>query len=132
MRHICVLIVLVCLSIASDAQVTGSSGFHEVKVYGGYQFTQLDTHATQDEINLQHALDPTFPLLNFGNHQNLSGWNFGVEEDTYTKWFGIVADVGEATPLITLILAPLELFHYMRVLGCKCTPLPWVPSLPCV
>ncbi len=94
MRYICASVVLVCLSVVSVAQVTGSSGFHEVKVYGGYQYTQLDTHAVQDEFNLQHVLDPAFPLLNFGNHQNLSGWNVGVEEDTYAKWFGIVVDLG--------------------------------------
>ncbi|MCU1271585.1 MAG: hypothetical protein JWN74_2879 [Acidobacteriaceae bacterium] len=94
MKQICALMVLVSLSIVSAAQITGSSDFHELKVYGGYQYTQLDTHAAQDQLNLQHALDPTFPLLNFGNHKNLSGWNLGVEEDTYAKWFGLVVDIG--------------------------------------
>src|SRR6185369_17444962 len=34
-----------------------------------------------------------FPLINFGDHQDLGGWNFGVQEDI-TKWFGVVVDVG--------------------------------------
>jgi opacity protein-like surface antigen len=65
----------------------------QVKIYGGYQYTSLDTHAVQDALNLQHTLDPTFPLLNFGSHQNMHGWNFGGEEDTLAPWFGVVVDV---------------------------------------
>ena len=94
MRYFCVLTVVVCLTCAvGAAQSSSNADFHEVKIYGGYQYTRLDTHAVQDALNLQHALDPTFPLLNFGSHQSLHGWNFGAEEDTLAPWFGVVVDV---------------------------------------
>jgi len=95
MKHIYALCVLVCLNcLQAAAQTTSSSDFHELKVYGGYQYTHLDTHAVQDALNLQHILDPSFPQLNFGRYQSLHGWNFGIEEDAFAKWFGVVADVG--------------------------------------
>jgi Outer membrane protein beta-barrel domain len=93
MRNICAFIVLLCLTYVCAAQSNSNDNFEEVKIYGGYQYTRLDTHAVQDALNLQHALDPTFPLLNFGSHQSLYGWNFGGEEDTLAKWFGVVVDV---------------------------------------
>ena len=62
------------------------------EIYGGYQYTRIDTHAVQDYLNLQHVLDPTFPLVNFGDHQRQDGWNFGVQENM-NSWFGGVIDV---------------------------------------
>ena len=94
MKVLCVATLLSMCACSSVAQVTGTSDFHELKVYGGYQYTQLDTHAVQDALNLEHAIDPAFPLLDFGNHQNLNGWNFGLQEDAFAKWFGVVVDVG--------------------------------------
>lgn len=94
MRSVCVFVALLCLTCALSAgQASPPDSFDQWKVYGGYQYTQLDTHAVQDALNLQHAIDPTFPLVSFGNHQNLNGWNFGLQEDI-TKWFGVVVDVG--------------------------------------
>jgi hypothetical protein len=62
------------------------------ELYGGYQYTRIDTHAIQDLFNLEHALDPSVPLVNFGAHQGLNGWNFGGQENT-NSWFGGVVDV---------------------------------------
>lgn len=62
------------------------------EIYGGYQYTRIDTHAVQDFFNLQHVLDPTIPLVNFGSHQTQHGWNFGVQENM-NNWFGGVVDV---------------------------------------
>jgi len=92
MRKSCLSIAFVFLVCAFCAAQTPST-FEQVKAYGGYEFTHLDTHAVQDVFNLQHVIDPTFPQFNFGNYQNLHGWNFGVEEDTLAKWFGVVVDV---------------------------------------
>jgi opacity protein-like surface antigen len=89
MRNLCALAALLCLSCVLSAAQTN---FDEWKIYGGYQYTSLDTHAVQDALNLQHALDPTFPLLNFGRHQGLNGWDVGGEEDV-VKWFGLVIDI---------------------------------------
>jgi hypothetical protein len=90
MRPIWNLVVLVCL--ASGQLMGQSSNFDEWKIYGGYQLTHLDTHAAQDVFNLNHVLDPSFPALHFGNYQNLNGWNFGLEEDTFASWFGVIVD----------------------------------------
>jgi len=62
------------------------------EIYGGYQYTRIDTHAVQDFFNLEHVLDPTLPLVNFGAHQTQHGWNFGVQENM-NNWFGGVVDV---------------------------------------
>lgn len=94
MRNISAFAAFLCLTcVFSVAQSKSVDDFDQVKIYGGYQYTQLDTHAVQDQLNLQHALDPAFPLLNFGSHQNMHGWNFGGEEDTLAPWFGVVVDV---------------------------------------
>ena len=94
MRRICVCAAVLFLAcVLSAGQASPPESFNQWKVYGGYQYTMLDTHAVQDALNLQHALDPTFPLINFGDHQDLGGWNFGVQNDI-TKWFGVVVDVG--------------------------------------
>jgi hypothetical protein len=67
----------------------------EWKIYGGYQYLSADSHSVQEALNLEHATNPSFPLLNFGNRQNMNGWNFGVEE-SITKHFGFVVDAGGA------------------------------------
>ncbi len=95
MRFSCAAAALLFLTSAVCVGQSGAKAdFDEVKIYGGYQYVSLDTHAVQDALNLQHVIDPTFPLLNFGSRQNLNGWNFGAEEDTLAKWFGVVVDVG--------------------------------------
>ena len=97
MRSVCAFAILFFLTCSlSVAQSNSNADFDEFKIYGGYQYVSLDTHAVQDALNLEHVVDPTFPLLNFGNHQSLNGWNFGAEEDTLAKWFGVVVDVGGA------------------------------------
>jgi hypothetical protein len=75
------------------AQTSYNSNLNEWKLYGGYQYVALDSHSVQDALNLEHVIDPAFPLLNFGDHQHLNGWNFGIQNDI-TKWFGVVVDVG--------------------------------------
>jgi hypothetical protein len=61
------------------------------QVYGGYQYTRLDTSAVQDEINLA-ALEAGVPTINVGRHQKLNGWSFGAQENL-NSWFGGVVDV---------------------------------------
>lgn len=94
MRTCCVLISLLLLtSLAVVAQTSGKSEpFDQWKLYGGYQFTSLDSHAVQDAFNLARVEDPTFPVINFGERQKTNGWDAGFQEDV-TKWFGVVVDV---------------------------------------
>jgi hypothetical protein len=93
MKNVAVVVTMLFLSCSLLVGQTNPGGrMDEGKVYGGYQYTAIDTHAIQDTLNLQHVIDPTFPLLNFGNHQNLHGWNFGAQEDI-AKWFGVVVDL---------------------------------------
>jgi hypothetical protein len=83
------------LSTFAVAQANPSGLLDEWKIYGGYQYLSADSHSVQEALNLEHAINPTFPLLNFGNRQNMSGWNFGVEE-SITSHFGFVVDAGGA------------------------------------
>lgn len=62
------------------------------EIYGGYQYTRVGTGFVQDELDLLHTNDPAIPPLPFGRHQNMSGWNFGAQENL-NNWFGGVADV---------------------------------------
>jgi hypothetical protein len=84
-----VVLVLAALVFATcaSAQETPAG-----EIYGGYQYTRIDTHAVQDIFNLEHDLDPTIPLVNFGANQRQDGWNFGVQENM-NDWFGGVVDV---------------------------------------
>lgn len=82
-------VTLIVFSACAFAQDTSTPAWG---IYGGYQYTRIDTSAVQDLINLEHALDPSVPLVNFGAHQNQNGWNFGIQENT-NSWFGGVVDV---------------------------------------
>ena len=94
MRKILVLSALVSIAcVFTTAQNSSIVTMDQWKVYAGYQYTALDSHALQEALNLEHQIDPSFPLIHFGNRQNLNGWNFGVQEDI-TKWFGVVIDAG--------------------------------------
>jgi opacity protein-like surface antigen len=86
MKTICVVIGILLMTALCGAQDTSSW-----RIYGGYQYARIDTHAVQDALNLLHVLDPTVPQLDFGAHQNLSGWDFGVEENM-NHWLGGVVD----------------------------------------
>jgi opacity protein-like surface antigen len=88
LKKIFLLVATTLLSGLSAAAQNTPAG----EVYGGYQFTRIDTHAVQDELNLEHTLVPSVPLINFGTYQNLNGWNFGGQENT-NSWFGGVVDV---------------------------------------
>ena len=93
MRNLLVLFAVLCVACSiAPAQNSAAVQLNEWKMYGGYQYVSADTHAVQEALNVQHAFDPSFPLLNFGNRQNLNGWNGGIQEDI-TKWFGVVVDV---------------------------------------
>lgn len=48
-------------------------------IYGGYQYVRLDTTHEQEALNLA-AFESGIPALAFGRHQNLHGWNFGLQE----------------------------------------------------
>lgn len=93
MRVVLAIVAMLCLTCSFNAaQINQGGQLNEWKIYGGYQYTALDSHSVQDALNLEHLIDPNFPSLDFGNRQNLNGWNFGVQEDV-TKWFGVVVDV---------------------------------------
>lgn len=79
-----VLILFACCSI------TAAQGY-PLQVYGGVQWASVDTHQVQDVFNLFHVENPTTPLINFGGHQNLTGWAFGGQGDA-NSWFGFVID----------------------------------------
>jgi hypothetical protein len=94
MRNLLVIFAVMCLACSiAPAQTKPGVQLNEWKLYGGYQYVSADTHSIQEALNLEHAIDPEFPALKFGNRQNLNGWNFGIQEDI-TKWFGVVVDVG--------------------------------------
>src|SRR5437868_5163401 len=61
------------------------------QVYGGYQYTRLDTGAEQDALNL-FTLEQGIPAINVGRHQSLNGWSFGAQENL-NSWFGGIVDV---------------------------------------
>jgi opacity protein-like surface antigen len=80
-------VTLVLTSLTAFAQ----NAAPVAQVYGGFQYTRLDTSAVQDEINLA-ALEAGVPTINVGRHQNLYGWTFGGQENL-NSWFGGVFDV---------------------------------------
>lgn len=105
MRDVLAVAATLCLTCSFiAAQASHGVQVNEWKVYGGYQYTALDSHSVQDALNLEHLINPTFPLLNFGNRQNLNGWNFGIQEDI-TRWFGVVVDVGSGYAEKRLLLS---------------------------
>src|SRR5438132_12797489 len=75
-------VTLILASLTAFAQNVAPVG----QVYGGYQYTRLDTSAVQDEINLA-ALEAGVPTIKVGRHQNLNGWSFGGQENL-NSWFG--------------------------------------------
>jgi hypothetical protein len=96
MKKVSNLAAAMCLMCTfAIGQANPSGLLDEWKIYGGYQYVAGDTHSVQEALNLEHALNPGFPLLHFGNRQNMNGWNFGVEE-SITKYFGFVVDAGGA------------------------------------
>jgi opacity protein-like surface antigen len=88
MTKFCALFAALLLTCLTSAAQDNS----EWQLYGGYQYTQIDTHAVQDIFNLLHVLEPTVPLVNYGAHQNMKGWDFGLQQNT-NSWFGGVLDV---------------------------------------
>jgi len=66
--------------------------FDHWSFYGAYQYSRVDSHAAQDALNREHALNPSFPALTFGQHLNFNGWDGGLQEDV-VNWFGVVIDV---------------------------------------
>jgi opacity protein-like surface antigen len=79
--------MLMLASLTAFAQNTAPAG----EIYGGYQYARLDTGAAQDALNLA-ALEAGVPPPDFGRHQNLSGWSFGLQEN-FNSWFGGIVDV---------------------------------------
>jgi len=66
--------------------------FDRWSLYGAYQYSRVDSHTEQDALNREHALNPSFPALTFGQHLNFNGWDGGLQEDI-AKRFGVVIDV---------------------------------------
>jgi hypothetical protein len=105
-------------SMFTQAQSIPPVRVNEWKLYGGYQYTALDTHSVHDALKLEHVVNPLFPQLTVGNRQHLDGWDFGIQNDI-TKWFGVVVDVGgtykETRLLLTYLLEPKWLFTRLPV-----------------
>jgi opacity protein-like surface antigen len=81
-------LVLVVMSVSVFAQTTAPVG----QIYGGFQYTRLDTASVQNVVDLA-ALQAGVPTINFGRHQNLYGWCFGGQQNL-NGWFGGIVDVG--------------------------------------
>ena len=95
MKNVLVVVAVLSLSVPLlSAQRRSEAPTDEWKIYGGFQYSSLDTHSVQDFLNLEHIINPSlFPQLDFGNRQNLNGLNAGIQEDI-RPWFGVVVDVG--------------------------------------
>jgi hypothetical protein len=91
-------------SMFTQAQSIPPVRVNEWKLYGGYQYTALDTHSVHDALKLEHVVNPLFPQLTVGNRQHLDGWDFGIQNDI-TKWFGVVVDVGGTYKETRLLLS---------------------------
>jgi hypothetical protein len=96
--------VLFSTTAVIQAQTEPAARINEWKLYGGYQYTALDTHSVQDALNLQHLVNPGFPQLKVGNRQHLDGWDLGIQNDI-TKWFGVVLDVAGTYKETRLLLS---------------------------
>ena len=83
---------MLLVTILVTCVVSNAQDYPHWQIYGGYQYSPIDTHAVQDIYNLDHTLNPTTPLFNFGSRQDLSGWNFGGQENA-NSWFGFVIDI---------------------------------------
>lgn len=75
-------LIVVFVSLAAFAQ----DNVPQWELYGGYQYTRISTGFVQDQLNLQHQLNPTVPLFNFGRHQNLNGWKWARERQPLVWW----------------------------------------------
>lgn len=85
--------IVVLTFFFSTLTVFAQTNTPQWEVYGGYQYSRIDTGFIQDQFDLLHAENPAvIPPLNFGTHQNLNGWNFGGQENV-NSWFGGVVDV---------------------------------------
>ena len=63
----------------------------EWRIYGGYQYSRVDTTSTQTFLNATHLFNPAIPAINYGTRQNLNGWDVGIEQDG--RWgIGAVVD----------------------------------------
>jgi opacity protein-like surface antigen len=80
-------VALVLASVSTFAQTTAPVG----QIYGGFQYTRLDTASVQDAVDLA-ALQAGVPTINFGRHQSLYGWCFGGQQNL-NSWFGGIVDV---------------------------------------
>jgi opacity protein-like surface antigen len=94
----CLALLMACAAPAAAQDYKGW------RVYGGYQYSRIDTHQLQSQLDLEHSIFPTaFPAVNFGNNANLNGWNAGLEQDG-NRWFSVVVDAsgGYETRTITI------------------------------
>ena len=102
-------IFFACLALLLAAAVpVAAQNYKEWRVYGGYQYTRIDTHQLQSSLDLETSLfSPLFPKVNFGNTANLNGWNAGLEQDGW-RWFGVVVDASGSyeTRSITIASSP--------------------------
>jgi len=98
MKSVCVhCLILLSFSLACVSQNTPWWELH-----AGYQFTSYRTGQMQNLINSAPAPSGS-PAVNVGNHINMNGWNFSVQENS-NSWFGAIVDFsgGYASKNLTL------------------------------
>jgi hypothetical protein len=109
------LIVLSLLTVPALAQNTNTPWW---ELYGGYQYARADTGAAQDAVNLITGSNG-LPHVDFGRHQNLSGWNVSLQENKASWWGGVVdfsgsyqnKDVDLTQVAIAAVTCPPSLVH---------------------
>ena len=80
-----VLLSLILLVTAAAAQDNP-----QWELFGGYQFTRLNTLSAQDQLNVATQL-LALPAISIGSHVNMSGWNTSLQENR-NRWLGGVLD----------------------------------------
>jgi opacity protein-like surface antigen len=84
MRRV-LLLVFALLSTVAVAQNTTPSW----ELYGGYQFTRIDTGAVQDAVNLITTTEAVAPI-DVGRRLNMNGWNVSLAENKASWWGGVI------------------------------------------
>lgn len=100
MRTLVLISSLLFLPLVAAAQ-----DYHSWEFFGGYQFTRVDNHNRQDEVNLVTTI-ADIPHIDVGNHLNANGWNMSLQENK-TSWFGGILDFSGAYAPKDVNLAPL-------------------------
>lgn len=81
---------LLLLSLILGAGTAVAQNTPRWELYGGYQYTRLDTATAQNELNT-FTQQLGVPPVSLGSKINLQGWNASLQEST-NSWFGGVVD----------------------------------------